>query len=549
MPPVLALCAAPSPTTVFAGSSFSMHVQPSEVNVGGSANLALGTLPGGITTASGSVALPSTGVTLHLSAATSTAAGNYYLRLNGTAGAVSATADFNFTVSTGAPPSFFFASPIHNEVGVPIGGSGSIQYQSVVNSSGSVDYDVTPSASGLPPGTSAAFTPSVFGAGESVTVTLSAARTAPVTQNALVSLTGTPTVTAASSASASFYADVTQPPGSLPGNRTDYVATAGTPYAAVYDVKHDLIFASNPYWNRVDVISNSNHKIMKQIPVLSPRGLDITQDNNHVWVITASQNIFEIDTTTFHANRFVLPKSPVNSSGGPFAPINPVSDKVLALSDGTLFLYFNESSGLVDAQAGIWNPQTNQITALVSGQFTYLGVPVRSGDGTRVYAPNNSTYLEGMRLYTVGSQSFSTLSSGTAFPAVVAVNQDGTRLVLGYNSLALYDGNLNLIGSLPGSLPTFGYGFPLSGGVVFNSDATRLFENAIYNGKSVVLTIDSSTLKVSGAAPASPAPPATNGTTGNATPFAVDSAGIVIGLQSYGVSFDDAAAFQTYAVN
>jgi hypothetical protein len=542
MPPVLALCATPSPTTVYAGSSFSLHVQPSEVNVGGNANLALGTLPIGVTTTSGSVALPATGVTLHLSAANSIAAGTYDLQLNGTAGPATATADFNFTVSTGAPPSFFFSTPIHNEVGVPIGGSGSIQYQSIVNTgSGSADYDVTPSVSGLPPGTTAAFTPSVFAAGESVTVTLSAASTAPVTQNALVGLTGTPTSAAVTDASASFYADVTQPPGSLPGNRTDFVSIAGTPYAAVYDATHNLIFASNPDWNRVYVISNSSHKVVKSVPIRSPRGIDITQDDGHVWVQTASPSLYEIDTTSLQARSFSLPSMLLASSGGQ-VNINSQSNRLLALADGTLLIYFNDGG----ANAGIpeiWDPQTNKVTIITSVPTTGIGVPMRSGDGTHVYA----SYSSGTAVYTVGSQSLRLISSGTGDAKVVGVNRDGSRLVLlgSFGILTLYDNNLNLIGSLPGKLS-------ISGGAVFSGDGTKLYEVTTYNNLAAILSVNASSLAVSGTAPSSFSNiyfGSGNNASPTPVPFAIDTTGMVLAIQTYGVSFEDSTFYQTYAAN
>jgi hypothetical protein len=104
--PTLALCATPSPTTVFANSSFSFTVQPSEVNLSGNGTLTLGSLPVGITSTNSSATLPPSGTTVHLQAASTTAAGPYDLTLNGSAGTATAKGDFNFTVSTGTPPSF-----------------------------------------------------------------------------------------------------------------------------------------------------------------------------------------------------------------------------------------------------------------------------------------------------------------------------------------------------------------------------------------------------------------------------------------------------------
>jgi hypothetical protein len=48
--------------------------------------------------------------------------------LSAAAGATTAKSDFNFTVSTATPPSFSFSQPLQKEVGVPIGGSGSIVF-------------------------------------------------------------------------------------------------------------------------------------------------------------------------------------------------------------------------------------------------------------------------------------------------------------------------------------------------------------------------------------------------------------------------------------
>jgi hypothetical protein len=186
---------------------------------------------------------------------------------------------------------------------VPIGGSESITFGTF---SPGVDYDITPSVSGLPAGTSASFSPATFSAGQSVTVTITAVANAPVTENATVTLTGTPSASVAPSTS-TFYVDVTQPPGSLQDSRTDFTPTWGILYGAVYDRAHDLIFAGNADWNRVDVLSNKTHQLVKSIPVPNPRGVDISPDNTTVWVTTQSQLVFRIDTARLSSVRNVLP--------------------------------------------------------------------------------------------------------------------------------------------------------------------------------------------------------------------------------------------------
>ena len=186
----------------------------------------------------------------------------------------------------------------------------------------------------------------------------------------------------------------------------------------------------------------------------------------------------------------------------------------------------------------VWNPQTNQVNASGSGELS-----VRSGDGSHVYFSNGSSLgVYPIGVYTVNSQTFTTIGSGPANSVVVAVNGDGSQLVLGSRSMSLYDQNLNLLGNLPGTLPNFGAGFPLDGGVLFSADGKRLYEIGVYNGLTDILTIDASSLKLLGTAPSWLA-------YGTATPFAVDPTGMVLGLQTYGISFDDSTFYQNYAVN
>jgi IPT/TIG domain len=542
-PPALTFCVNPSGATVYAPSSFSISVMPSEVNLGVPGTLTLGTLPAGISWSTTSVPLPpNTTTTIHLQAASTTAAGASVVVLNAAVGIATAQENFNFTVSAGTPPAFGFSGPLqgHEEVGVPIGGSGSIEYYTIVSSNSAIDYDVTPSMSGLPPGTTASFSPSEFPVGQSVTVTLSAASNAPVTQNASVTLIGTASVQVGN-ATASFFVDVTQPPGSLPGNRSDFVSTAGTPYAAVYDPTHNLIFSSNPSWNRVDVISNQTHQIVKSIAVLSPRGIDITQDNSTVWVQTASLNVQAINTASLQVSHYSLPSTAVASSG---LPVSASTDRLFALSDGTLFLFFNDTGAGGGGQVGVWNPQTGQLTILKSGTITAFGVPVRSGDGEYVYASNDE-YANGMEVYTASSKSLSTLNSATVYPPVVAVSDDGSELVLGSASMALYNSNLTQLGPVPGTLTGFGPDFLLDGGILFSADGSKLYEV----GQSVVpaiLTISASNLTTAGIAPTANSEGGGDASS-TPTPFAIDATGMVLCIQNYGISFEDSTFYQNYA--
>jgi len=545
VPPVLSLCALPSGADIYPGTNFMVTFLASGVNLSTSASVTSITMPTGITSATPlPLGIAQSGTRVTFNAASTLAVGTQSIPFSGSAGTTNSIGTILLTVPSTPPQSFSFIAPLASELGVPIGGSGSLSFGSISNNGITPeDFTVNLSVSGLPPGTTATVTPATIIPGDNFTVTVNAAANAPVSQNATITVTGTPTANVPP-ASKSFLVDVTQPPGSLHGSRTDFVAIAGTPYAAAYDPLHNLIFSSNPSWNRVDVISNLTHKIIKSIPVRSPRGLDITPDNSHVWVQTASQMIYAISTSSLQATQYSLPNHSFGSSG---LPVQFATDRILALNDGTLFIFFDDSGSGGSGYPAIWNPQTNQLRVLNSAPISPWGVPVRSGDGSHVYASNN-TYGTGMEVYVTNSQSLSTIGSGTGYGPVVAVNGDGSKLVLSSVGLKMYDQSLNLLGNVPGTLP--GFAGPLGGGIIYSPDGTRLYEIGSLNNLGVVLTIDTASLTSLGTAPSAPTDPVgTSGFAGTATPFAVDASGIVLGLQNYGISFDDSTFYQNYAVN
>jgi hypothetical protein len=537
--PILSLCGSSSlyTPTVFTNSSFAVNVRPSEVNIAGSGAVTLGTLPVGFTATAMKATLPPSGTTFQVTAGTRAKQGSYSLVLNGAAGGATAAGQFNFTLASGTPPGFGFYNMLQNGIEIPIGGSTQVVlYSNFLYSSGSPansDYYVTPSAKGLPAGVKASFLPAVFVPGQSVTLTLTAAANAPATQNANITITGKPSVNV-SSASTQLTAFVSLPPDKLAGSRTDFVSAAGTPYAAAYDQAHNLIFASNPTWNRVNVISGKTHKIIKSITVRSPRGIDITPNGQSVWVQTAAQYVFKINTTTLQAKEYLLPKSGIGSSG---LPIQFASDSILALSDGTVFLYFNDSGSEGSGEAGVWNPKTGTMKVLSPQEDSAWGIPVRSGDGNHVYAAND-LYDNGVEHYNVLTGELTKI--GTAqFWSILAVNHNGTRLVTGpggYTPLGIYDQNLKWIATLPSS------SFDNRAGVVFSSDDSKIYEVAPRsdsNQTKVLFTVDGSTHKVLGTAPS----------TGVMDIFASDSTGMVFGIDTYGISFDDAADTQKFGAN
>lgn len=533
--PSFSLTLSPASVIIYPSSGFAILVT-ANANASSAPTVTLGTLPPGITsTTTFPLAVPSGGASISFQT-NSTVSGTYTLTVDGQAGSQNASATVSATVQTN-PPGFFFLTGLFSEVAVSIGGSGRIQMGTGEN--GPASYDVQLSVSGLPPGTTATISPPTIVPGESTTVTITASSTAPESQNVSVTLTGTPDAPVPV-ATASFLVDVAPPPGSLPDNRTDYVSTEDTPYWAVYDPVHQLIFASNESWNRVDVISAVTHAIVTHVPLPDPRGIDITQDDSMVWVATGSRQVFGINTATLAVSRYLLPQGSTMSYWE--------GSQLLTLSDGTVMIVISGGEGAgASSETAIWNPATNAIRFFGPPQGGQDWGLYRSGDGTRVYYLSSDSG-GGAMYYDVQSETFSNPVTLGGYAISAAVNTDGTRVVVcDANGPNMYDGNFNLLGPLPacgfGGAPFF------EGGSVFSADNLYLYQEAQLS-VPVIIKIDANTLNIVSIAPAMPMIPVMTELSPPyyvPIPFAVDATGMVFGLEDWGIAFDDGAFSQSYS--
>jgi streptogramin lyase len=469
-----------------------------------------------------------------LQIASTIAAGDYSITVKGVAGSATSSTKLPVTVNTTAFPGFYFSVPIFDELAVPIGGSAQVPFSSSVE--GTAQYNVSLSVSGLPPGTSAVITPQAIVVGQSGTITIKADSNAPTSQNVGVSLVGTPDAPVPV-ATMNVLLSITEKPGSLPNNRTDYVSTEGTPYAATYDATHGNIFASVTAWNTVDIISSSTHTITKRISVPAPRGIDIAPDGSRIWVATASQQVFEIDPVTFAVKRHYLPLYSAVNTGN---LQTWQGHQIFALSDGTLMFSLDPYS------LSRWDPSSNTLTNLLSPQSSGIGSLQRSGDGKRLYSIDG--YFDGNCFYyDAPSKSLSGVFPPLGDGMAIAVNSDSSRVAVSTGvGTMMYDGNLNFVGQLPGG----GFaGVYLYGGMVFSADGRYLYSSSLAAGNPLIYKIDSSTLKGLSVAPALPMIPVMVELIPPffiATPFAVDNTGLVFGIQNYGIAFDDAAFAQNF---
>jgi hypothetical protein len=152
VPPIFALCTLPDGANIYPGSNFLLTFLASEINRSAVPSIKAITLPAGITSAT---AVPFTispaGTRVLFRADSSLAAGNYSVPITGNAGNLTASGVISLSAKSTAPPSFFFPGGFVRELGVPIGGSGSLSFSSLANSSSSaVDYTIALSVSGLP---------------------------------------------------------------------------------------------------------------------------------------------------------------------------------------------------------------------------------------------------------------------------------------------------------------------------------------------------------------------------------------------------------------
>ena len=194
-----------------------------------------------------------------------TSQGNYSLALQASSGSLQHSASVALQIEQQALASFSLVLN-NSELSFTQGGSGSTTVGLSTTSGGNTNYDVEFSVTGLPSGVQATFGTNPLSLGQPATnLTLTASPNSDLTNYATVTVTGTRTADG-NQQSATFLLNVTPAVGTLPAIRTDFVREDGTPAAAVYDSVHNVVYASNTQWNRVDVISPSTHQIVNSIP-------------------------------------------------------------------------------------------------------------------------------------------------------------------------------------------------------------------------------------------------------------------------------------------
>jgi hypothetical protein len=465
---------------------------------------------------------------------------SYDLSFQGTSGKLQQTATLGFQIAQQTLAGFSLVLN-DKELSFAQGGSAFTTVGLSETSDGNADYYIQFSVLGLPPGVQATFAsnPMLMNQAASL-LTFTASPNAGLANYAVISVTGTRAADGVQE-SASFLLNITPPTASIPPVRTDFVRLDGTPAAAVYDPVHDVVYVSNPQWNRVDVISPSTHQIVKSIPAPAPTGMDLSLDGKHLIVGSNTQEIVSIDTSLLQVvQRSSVP--PLVQVGS----VRDIPDLLANLSNGTTLVAMTQFSSTPSYILDQWNPATGSFTWLnpPSNATLQIGNLVRTGDGEKaLIVEYGGTNLD---VFDAGSNSFSARGQPPSGQVMaVAGNPSAHQFaILGASGLAFVDGNLNTLAT-----PAVGGIF---WGMQYSADGTKLYltmtEAASLCGPyfPVILTYDTSTYLLTGVAPAFETgyPQDCVDTYVQASPLTADSNGLVYSEYNHGLVLDNAANLQ-----
>ena len=392
------------------------------------------------------------------------------------------------------------------------------------------------SIAGLPPGVQATFAGNLlaFGAPPAA-LTFTTSPTA-VASYAVLTVTATRAIDSAQ-ASAQVELNVTPPVGSLPAIRADWLREDGTPNAAVFDRAHKVIYASIPQQNRVDVISESTHQIVKSIPAPNPTGMDLSLDGSHLFVTSNEQQIVSIDTTSLQ----IVSRTSVPAQTG---NLSSIPDLIANVANGTSLVGMTNFSGPPSYALEQWNHSAGTFTPLTApGIGPWINRMARTGDGAKVLVVDYGSDFN-LAVYDSASNTF-TASGPSPVGQLIAIAASPTAhqfATIGYNGLVFMDSDLNVLSerALGGVI----------WGMTYSTDGKSLYvEITIFYSPTgpaypVILTFDTSTFSFVGAAPALQYSFYPN--TIQATPFTADDSGLVYGafFFSHGLLIDDAVNYQ-----
>ncbi len=517
----LSIVATPSNPSMTPGTSSTFQVSIAPQNgFSDTVVVTVAGLPSGLTATPSSFSVQNTSQSVTLTAAGTLADGNYSFSLNGMSGSLTSSAN----VSVGIEPlaSFLIIQPLTPQIVARFGSTAQIQLQTEQQGLGIANYSVTFSATGLPSGVTAGFSPETTPVGGTTNLSVTAPASSPWIQGVLINVIATPSA-AVSTESITLDLVVAPPPGSIPGNQTSYLRTNDTPQSIVYDAADQNIFSSDYFLNRVDVVSTVTRQLVKSIPVLSPRGLALTTDGSEILVGSDSQQVQAISTSSLQiVQQWILPRY----SGGTYGLYT-----MFPLSDGTIAF---QPSGQLSGDLAIWNPANNKISVISLPSAIADNACIITAAGTNVFVGTCSEPGVAF-VYNKATNAFSAPLDFPGFILNASASPDGSKFIISddTNGVGLYNSELQVHTFLtPPAYSSF----------IFSSDGSH-----IYLQEGILIVFDGSGNFISTAPTLGTIPPGVElgPCPDSETPFAVDSNGIIFGSADHGIAFDDS----TYTVN
>jgi hypothetical protein len=481
--------------------------------------------------------------TVTLTASNSASLGTFSLRFQGTSGSLQHSAPATLQVQTNQLASFTVTLN-NSELSFPQGGGASTIVGLSLSSAGNNNFAVNFSVSGLPTGVQAVFGLNPFPFGQPATsLVLTSSSNAALANYAAVTVSATRTADGAVQ-TASFVLNVTPPVGTLSSIRTDFVRTDGTPSEAVYDAVHGVVYAANPGFNRVEVISPQTARVISSIPAPTPAGMAMTADGKHLLLGSNVNQIVSVDTSSLQVvNRTSF--APLAAGNNNSTPYYFSAQRVAPASNGKVLLgLINSPSNPPSFYLVEWDPTAGTFTPMNSPGilFSCVREMVGSANGSKVLVVDYGTEVN-LALYDAATDSF--LVSGQSpvgQELAMAANPTGNQFaIIGTNGLAILDNQLHTLAG-----PSIGGGFVY--GMQYSSDGTRLLISYLLNGTyPIVESFDTTSFSLLGVAPAfsvcvfQPGGPCQYVM---AQSLAADNTGLVFSSFSHGLVLEDASNFQ-----
>lgn len=353
--------------------------------------------------------------------------------------------------------------------------------------------------------------------GKAGTFYLSAAAAAPLTQQT-VHISG---VAGTLSSTATLQVTVTKSSPSVPPTMSSlFYSYGGALVHGFYDQSRQLLFATNPDLNELDVISTRDFSLKSRVPLPQPWGIDQMADGKTLVIGTKTQQIITMDEDTLTA--VMHPYSADITGFSLFFPI------VSAMANGEVLIIGQEqgveSDDILDGGQAVfaWNSTTDTFTQfepptsnpLVQWQTTSI---VRSADHKWAIFSADQFYLYSSDSGTVTNASLWTVDppDNSFGVRAYALNQDGSKIaVASAQQVSFLDRSLNVLKSVP-----IFYAFQTGSSVRFSADGNKLY--LLYGPSTpAIAEVDATGYSLTGYFPAAANPD--NGA--HADVFAIDSA-------------------------